>query len=259
MATWTVDKSKILQPHEIKRVLAELARKGRRSLNTRLNRVVFRLACCAGLRASEIAGLILADVQLDSTRPQIRVRKEIAKCKKARKVPLTWDEGTLNDLREWKRFRREQGAGDDARFVCSQHRDTLGNPLDRRNLRKRFKVACKCLGTERQTELTIHHGRHSFVSHALPVTQEIAAGSTAECHAVRGYRFDRPSASGNRCRATCVGACPGGDKPDGSCRAARGCADAQTTLRIRSCDRRWFRRPTALPDTTKCENCRSRR
>ena len=27
--------------------------------------------------------------------------------------------------------------------------------------------ACKTLGSERQTELTIHHGRHSFVSHAL--------------------------------------------------------------------------------------------
>jgi hypothetical protein len=41
----------------------------------------------------------------------------------------------LDDLREWKRFRREQVADDNARFVCSQHKDALGNALDRRNLR----------------------------------------------------------------------------------------------------------------------------
>ena len=174
MATWTVDRSKILQPDEIRLVLADLARKGRRSLNTRMNRVIFRLACCAGLRASEIAGLTLADVQVDSTRPQIRARKEITKGHKPRKVPLTWDAGTLNDLRDWKRFRREQGAGDDARFVCSQHKDSLGNPLDRRNLRMRFKACCKCLGPS-DGLMTIHDGRHTFVSHSLHGGRDVAA------------------------------------------------------------------------------------
>ena len=79
-------------------------------------------------------------------------------------------------------------------------------------------------------------------------------GSTAECHVVRGYRFHRPSASDSGCPATRVGACPGDDEPDGSCRAAAGFVDAQTTLRICTCDRRWFRRPTALPDTTLKRN-----
>jgi integrase len=183
MATWTVDKSKILQPGEIKLVLADLARKSARSVNTRMNRVIFRLACCAGLRASEVGGLVLSDVQLDSTRPQIRARKEITKGHKPRKIPLTWDESTLNDLRDWKRFRREQGAGDDDRFVCSQHCDSFGNPLDRRNLRKRFKVACKCLGPERLAELTIHHGRHSFVSIALHRGRSITEVRAAVGHA----------------------------------------------------------------------------
>lgn len=167
MSTWTVDRSKILQPDEMARVLTELRRKARRSVNTRTNLVVFRLAACCGLRASEIAGLILADVQIDNSRPSIRIRREIGKGHKPRKVPLTWDAGTLADLVEWKRFRRDQGAADDDRFVCSQHCDALGNALDRRNLRKRFKASCKVLGRERQAELTIHDGRHSFVSHAL--------------------------------------------------------------------------------------------
>ena len=81
----------------------------------------------------------------------------------------------------------------------------------------------------------------------------IAGGSTAECHAVRGYRFDQPSASGSGCRATWAGVCPGADKPDGSGRSARGYVDAQTTLRTCPCDRHWFRRPTALSDATRRE------
>ena len=153
MSNWIVDRSRILQRDEIALVLTDLRRKARRSTNSRMNMVVFRLATCCGLRASEIAGLALADVQVDNSRPSIRVRREIGKGHKARKVPLTWDAGTLADLVEWKRFRREQGAADDDRFVCSQHCDSLGNPLDRRNLRKRFKASCKALGRERQSRV----------------------------------------------------------------------------------------------------------
>lgn len=182
--SWTVDRSKILQPDEIHAVLTDLRRKARRSTNTKMNLTVFRLATCCGLRASEIAGLVLADVQVNSTQPKIRVRREVGKGHKARKVPLTWDEGTLSDLREWKRFRLEQRAADDDRFVCSQHCDSFGHPLERRNLRKRFKVCCKSLGRERQGELTIHCGRHSFVSHSLHggrsvVEVRAAAGHTS--------------------------------------------------------------------------------
>ena len=85
--SWTVDRSKILQPDEIRTVLTDLRRKARRSTNTKMNLVVFRLATCCGLRASEIAGLVLADVQVNSTQPKIRVRREVGKGHKARKVP----------------------------------------------------------------------------------------------------------------------------------------------------------------------------
>jgi len=182
MSNWIVDRSKILQRDEIALVLTDLRRKARRSINSRMNLVVFRLAACCGLRASEIAGLILADVQVDNSRPSIRIRREIGKGHKARKVPLTWDAGTLADLVEWKRFRRDQGADDDARFVCSQHSDAFGNPLDRRNLRKRFKACCKTLGRERRADLTIHDGRHSFVSHALHGGRSIVEVRAAAGH-----------------------------------------------------------------------------
>ena len=42
---------------------------------------------------------------------------------------------------------------------------------------------CRVLGTERQAELTIHHGRHSFVSHALAGGRTLAEVRDAAGHA----------------------------------------------------------------------------
>jgi len=65
MSNWIVDRTRILQRDEIALVLTDLRRKARRSTNSRMNMVIFRLATCCGLRASEIAGLALSDVQVD--------------------------------------------------------------------------------------------------------------------------------------------------------------------------------------------------
>lgn len=82
--------------------------------------------------------------------------------------PRSIDRGMLADLRESQQFRLSQDATVIDRFLCSQLARSKGKPIDRRkNTRKRFKAACRCLGRERVAELTIHHGRHSFVSHAL--------------------------------------------------------------------------------------------
>lgn len=42
-----------------------------------------------------------------------------------------------------------------------------GTALSRHTLRKRFRASCRVLGAERLKILTIHHGRHAFISHAL--------------------------------------------------------------------------------------------
>jgi integrase len=76
---WSVDGTKILSRREIGAVLADLATLCTRSRQARLNRVIFRLACCCGLRASEIARLQLADVHTSETRPHLVVRGAIAK------------------------------------------------------------------------------------------------------------------------------------------------------------------------------------
>ncbi len=57
-----LDATKILTRRELAAVLNDLKRKAPRSKNTRMNLVLFRLACCCGLRASEIAKLQVADV-----------------------------------------------------------------------------------------------------------------------------------------------------------------------------------------------------
>ena len=194
----TIADNKILKRGEIKRVLHELHRKAPKSINTRQTLIVFRLACCCGLRVSELCGLRLRDVKVNLERPYIRVGKSIAKGKKtkmvngrkqkvgnkatARQIPLWWDQATLDDLRSWKEFRERQGAGANDYFVCSQRKGAFGKRLDRRNARTRFIRACKVLGEERQADITIHHGRHSFISHALAGGRSLAEVAQAAGH-----------------------------------------------------------------------------
>lgn len=186
-ATWTVDETKVLQPEERRAVVEDLRRKARRSVNTRQNLALFRLASCCGLRASELVGLRLDDVVVGVARPYVRVRKETTKAdrrgrRKARTVPLWWDEGTLADLTAWKAERQKQGAGPSDPFICTQSKAAFGKPLHRLNARTRFIAACRVLGKERCRRLTLHHGRHTFVSSALAAGISLAHVRDAAGH-----------------------------------------------------------------------------
>lgn len=145
--------------------------------------VILRLACCCGLRVSEIAMLRLADVCVGGGRPHLRVGPEGAKGKRARVVPLWWDAGTLADLAAWKREREQQGARPADPFVCCLRPNRHGQRLIRHTIRERFRTACKSLGLERLRTLTIHHGRHTFVSHALAGGRTLAEVRQAAGHA----------------------------------------------------------------------------
>lgn len=57
------------------------------------------------------------------------------------------------------------------------------NRLDRRHIRARFRRTCKVLGPERLESLTVHDGRHSFVSHALAGGRTLAEVRDAAGHA----------------------------------------------------------------------------
>lgn len=160
-------------------MMTELKRKAPRSKATRQNLVIARLACCCGLRVSEIAKLGIGDVWVELARPHIRIRRGSAKGGKARSVPLWWDAGTLADLTAWKAQRLADGAEYDEPFVANR----LGTRLSRHTLRKRFRTACKVLGPQRLSSLTIHHGRHTFISHALAGGRTLAEVRDAAGHA----------------------------------------------------------------------------
>ena len=179
----TLDPTKILTRRELTAVLADLKRKARRSPSTRLNLVIFRLACCCGLRASEIAQLQVADVRVELARPHLAIRRGAARGGQPRTVPLWWDGGTLADLTAWIQERLRQGAGATEAFVASNRPGrAAGRPLSRYTIRKRFRTACKVLGRERLALLTIHHGRHTFISHALAGGRTLAEVRDAAGH-----------------------------------------------------------------------------
>lgn len=83
-------------------MLADLKARSGRSANVQLNPILVRLACCCSLRVSEIAGLQVADVRVETSRPHLRIRRGASKGGRPRVVPLWWYSGTLLDLAEWK-------------------------------------------------------------------------------------------------------------------------------------------------------------
>ena len=167
LSTWNLDPTRILTRRELSNVLDDLATKAERLANPRRNLTVVRLACYSGLRVSEIAGLQLDDVVADVQRPHLRLRRLITKGKRARCVPLWWNAGTLSDLVNWQAKRIKEGARGTDPFVCSMQANRRGLAIQRAPVRRRFLSACKVLGLARLRTLTIHHGRHTFISHAL--------------------------------------------------------------------------------------------
>lgn len=176
------DATKILTRRELAAVLADLRRKSPRSGSTRLNLIVFRLAACCGLRASEVAKLQMGDVHVQMPRPHLRIRASAAKGGKPRMVPLWWDAGTLADLSEWRTVRLEGGMRATDPFISSGKPDREYIVYSRHTLRKRFRTACRVLGKERLQTLTIHHGRHTFISHALAGGRTLAEVRDAAGH-----------------------------------------------------------------------------
>ena len=180
--TWNINQTKILTRGELHTVLANLSRRSRRSLNARMSLVIVRLACCCGLRVSEISNLRLDDIRVGGDRPHIRIPRSLGKGRRARTVPLWWDAGTLADISAWRAERQQQGATAGDLLVCSMLANRRGQLLSRHALRLRFQRACGSLGPQRAARVTIHHGRHTFISHALAGGRTLAEARDAAGH-----------------------------------------------------------------------------
>lgn len=197
----------ILTAAEVAAVIADLRRRMKRfpTMNaTRL--IVFELATCAGLRASEIAGLKLRDVRLDVRRPYIFIPGEISKGSAVgrghdRTVPATWTPWLVEDLAGHVRRRQAMGAGPADPLLVSLRRGKGDRPLDRFQVRDYFIGACRnhALGA---SKVTTHTGRHTFVSHALatghsPASVRAAAGhSSLAVTSLYAHAVDDPAMDG---------------------------------------------------------------
>jgi integrase len=183
LSTWNLDPTRLLTRRELAAVLSDLTPRAQRSANAQRNLVIVRLACCCGLRVSEIAALQLDDVVVGVNRPHLRLRCGATKGGRSRRVPLWWDSGTLSDLVAWKVRRVKDRARGDDPFVCSMQANRIGRHLQRHAIRRRFLSACKVLGLARLRTLTIHHGRHTFISYALFGGRSLAEVRIAAGHA----------------------------------------------------------------------------
>jgi integrase len=96
---------------------------------------------------------------------------------------LWWDGETQAVLTEWLKERRDSGAKEKDPFVCSVQAHRRGLWLQRAAVRRRFLSACTVLGPARVRTLTIHHGRHTFVSHAPAGGRSLAEVRAAAGHA----------------------------------------------------------------------------
>jgi integrase len=90
--------------------------------------------------------------------------------------------GCTADIAAWKAERLAQGAKAGDPFLTSQRPGASVRPLSRHTLRRRFLTACRILGLERIGALTIHHGRHTFISHALVGGRTLAEVRDAAGH-----------------------------------------------------------------------------
>ncbi len=125
----------------------------------------------------------MSDVRVEGARPHVRIRRGAAKGGRPRNVPLWWDAGTWADMTAWKKDKLAKCPNADLPFVASLWDGRLGIRMSRHTLRKRYRTACKVLGLARLQTLTIHHGRHTFISHALAGSRSLAEVRDAAGHA----------------------------------------------------------------------------
>lgn len=178
--------NRVLSKSEILSVIAyHKSWRRRKLLSTGRNLVVFRLSCCCALRRKEIAGLNLGDLFFDTEKPFLRVRKETTKgyrktgttevMRKARKVSLSIDTATREDLKAWWAIRMQQSGGDkSAALVCGTTAVNLGKRLLPSQVAKMWRTALHPLGKDRARTTGIHSGRHTCLSHLVRLNYPLA-------------------------------------------------------------------------------------
>jgi integrase/recombinase XerD len=164
--------AKILTLVEIKTIADYLRERAKRLDQALLHLAIFRLSACCGLRCKEMAGLDILDLKQNGEWPYIVLRKEVVKGeqgkRKARSIPLWWDNQTYLDLVEWQAFRLASTHGENGPFLCGLRADYCGQRLRRPSIAQHWnRILAAVLGPVRAKSLSIHKGRHSYASHCI--------------------------------------------------------------------------------------------
>jgi hypothetical protein len=182
LSTWNLDPTRLLTRRELATILADLGAKADRFANVHRNLIIVRRACCcatrlgdrrvaAGRRGRGRAAPASAAAQADHQGEEGAVRAAVVGRGNAG-GPCGVEAAAHEGWRSRHGPVRLLGAGQSA-----------GMALQRAALRRRFLSACKALGLPRLRTLTIHHGRHTFISHALAFGRILAEVRAAAGHA----------------------------------------------------------------------------
>jgi len=149
--------------------------------------IIFRLATCCGLRRKEILGLKISDLITEGSKPVVVVPAGITKGAKgkfrqSRAIPLRWSPATRDYLDEWKKDRLYE-SGPDSLCIRSYSIQSRGGPINGDTANQRFKAMVRAvLGPSRASQISLHDGRHTFVTHSLYAGRPIHEVAAAAGH-----------------------------------------------------------------------------
>jgi len=166
---WTLDRQKFMSDVEVKklrRVLEDKALADLQKGRTTWPRfwMAIDLAISAGLRVSEIAGLQVGNLFLNSREPRLQVT---GKGQKTRDVFIS--KGLMKHLSEYLKWKRllDEPKGDDDPLLMSSH----GKAYSTRTLQYAFKVSLKEAGLPKY--YSIHACRHSYGTYLYRKTKDL--------------------------------------------------------------------------------------
>lgn len=140
------------------------------------NRTIVIFALNTGLRVSELTGLNVGDVVNGRIKRELKVRKEIAKGKRERIIPL--NEKARGSIRDLLDFNEECGysqGNNDPLFVSKQRKRI--SPRQVENVIKQLKK-----DSEIEVDMTPHTLRHSFATRVYNKTGNLKIVQTLLGH-----------------------------------------------------------------------------